>query len=82
MSFDSRIFFCTPPFTQLNTPYPATAYLRGYFNTIGVESNQADLGIDVILKLFSKEGLELLFDDLEGFEGDLSDNIRRIFFKR
>jgi radical SAM superfamily enzyme YgiQ (UPF0313 family) len=80
MSFDSRIFFCTPPFTQLNTPYPATAYLRGYFNTIGVESNQADLGIDVILKLFSKEGLELLFNDLEGFEGDLSDNIRRIFF--
>lgn len=80
MKFDSKIFLCTPPFTQLNTPYPATAYLKGYFNTLDIESNQADLGIDVILKLFSKNGLEQMFEELEGFEGDLSDNIRRIFF--
>ncbi|MFT6323369.1 MAG: hypothetical protein ACJAWO_000921, partial [Halieaceae bacterium] len=25
----SKILFVTPPFTQLNTPYPATAYLKG-----------------------------------------------------
>ena len=28
-----KVFFITPPFTQLNTPYPATAYLKGFLNT-------------------------------------------------
>ena len=80
MQSDSRIFLFTPPFTQLNTPYPATAYLKGYFNTVDIQSEQADLGIDVILQLFSRAGLEQLFTELEGFEGELSENIRRIFF--
>ena len=51
----------TPPFTQLNTPYPATAYLKGFLNTKNIPSVQADLGIEVILKLFSREGLENVF---------------------
>ena len=51
----------TPPFTQLNTPYPATAYLKGFLNTKQIPSKQADLGIEVILALFSKQGLTDLF---------------------
>ena len=51
----------TPPFTQLNTPYPATAYLKGFLATKGVASNQADLGIEVILKVFSRAGFARLF---------------------
>ncbi len=51
----------TPPFTQLNTPYPATAYLKGFLNTKQIASKQADLGIEVILALFSKQGLTDLF---------------------
>jgi hypothetical protein len=50
----TKIFLITPPFTQLNTPYPATAYIKGFLNTKNIESVQADLGIEVILKLFSK----------------------------
>lgn len=73
------ILFATPPFTQLNTPYPATAYLKGFLNTKGIQSHQSDLGIEVILKLFSKNGLTRLFESLEGFEGELSENITRIF---
>ncbi len=57
-----KILFITPPFTQLNTPYPATAYLKGFLNTKGYPSAQADLGIEVILELFSKKGLKRLFD--------------------
>ena len=57
-----KTLFLTPPFTQLNTPYPATAYLKGFLNTKGYPSAQADLGIDVILELFSKNGLKRLFD--------------------
>ena len=59
------VFLITPPFTQLNTPYPATAYLKGFFNTKNIASVQADLGIEVTLSLFCKEGLENLFKTIE-----------------
>ena len=59
------ILLVTPPFTQLNTPYPATAYIKGFFNTKGIESVQADLGIEVTLALFCKEGLTKLFKTVE-----------------
>ncbi len=61
----NKALLITPPFTQLNTPYPATAYLKGFLNTKGIASYQADLGIEVILKLFSKQGLTDLFDEIE-----------------
>ncbi|WP_309641825.1 B12-binding domain-containing radical SAM protein [Flavobacterium sp.] len=57
----TKVFLITPPFTQLNTPYPATAYIKGFLNTKNIDSTQADLGIEVILKLFSKAGLQSLF---------------------
>lgn len=62
---NTKAFLITPPFTQLNTPYPATAYIKGFMNTKGIESFQADLGIEVILKLFSKQGLTDLFSKIE-----------------
>ncbi|QYJ67374.1 B12-binding domain-containing radical SAM protein [Flavobacterium litorale] len=61
----TKLFLITPPFTQLNTPYPATAYLKGFLNTKGMAASQADLGIDVIIKLFSKQGLTDLFNYIE-----------------
>ncbi|HEV7347130.1 B12-binding domain-containing radical SAM protein [Telluribacter sp.] len=77
-----NILFITPPFTQLNTPYPATAYLKGFLNTQGYPSHQADLGIEVILKLFSVQGLQQLFDALEASDVELSDNSYRIYALR
>jgi hypothetical protein len=74
-----KTLFITPPFTQLNTPYPATAYLKGYLNTLGRESYQADLGIEVILKLFSSRGLKKLFSDLENSDIELTENSFRIY---
>lgn len=62
---NTKVFLITPPFTQLNTPYPGTAYLKGFLNTKGIASFQADLGIEVILKLFSKQGLTDLFGRIE-----------------
>ncbi|HEY0046247.1 MAG TPA: B12-binding domain-containing radical SAM protein [Flavobacterium sp.] len=80
MAFTSLLI--TPPFTQLNTPYPATAYLKGFLNTIGESSVQADLGIEVILVLFSKKGLRDLFDYVEQNNKPLSDNAARSFALR
>lgn len=75
------ILIATPPLTQLNTPYPASCYLKGYLNTLGRTSTQADLGIELILKLFCAQGLTRLFDWLENTDQDieLSDNAYRIY---
>lgn len=70
----ATVFLITPPFTQLNTPYPATAYIKGFLNTRGISSCQADLGIDVTVKLFSKDGLTGLFERIEKESRTLSDN--------
>jgi hypothetical protein len=75
----NKVLFITPPLTQLNTPYPATAYLKGYLNTLKVDSNQVDLGIEMILVLFSSKGLEQVFEIVAGQLDELSDNSARIF---
>lgn len=75
------LLLITPPFTQLNTPYPATAYIKGFLNTKNISSYQMDLGIDVILELFSKGGLQRVFNkeiDLE----NASENSQRIYALR
>ncbi|MCE7061214.1 radical SAM protein [Dyadobacter sp. CY343] len=77
-----KTLFITPPFTQLNTPYPATAYLKGFLNTLGRKSYQADLGIDVILELFSAKGLAKLFAQLEDSDAELTENSFRIYALR
>ncbi|MEO6831347.1 MAG: B12-binding domain-containing radical SAM protein [Chitinophagaceae bacterium] len=59
------ILLITPPFTQLNTPYPATAYLKGFLNTRGIKSFQADLGIEVTVALFSKGTLDKAFERID-----------------
>ena len=74
----AHVFLITPPFTQLNTPYPATAYIKGFLNTKNITSFQADLGIEVILALFSKQGLTDLFAQIELSDKTLSDNAQRI----
>ncbi|SKA10437.1 B12-binding domain-containing radical SAM protein [Sediminibacterium ginsengisoli] len=75
------VFLLTPPFTQLNTPYPATAYLKGFLNTKGIAASQADLGIEVTLAIFSRQGLEKLFDRAAGCT-EKSDNAARIIALR
>ena len=72
------LFLITPPFTQLNTPYPATAYLKGFLNTKNISCYQADLGIETTLALFCKEGLIHLFEQVNAQPKKLSDNALRI----
>ena len=62
---EAPVLLITPPFTQLNTPYPATAYLKGFFNTKNIATVQADLGIEVTMELFSKKGLEKFFSTIQ-----------------
>jgi len=79
MSSRQKVLLLTPPFTQLNTPYPATAYLKGFLNSKKIESHQADLGIEVILQLFSSTGLQKMFAHLETLDLELSENSYRVY---
>lgn len=74
----TEILLITPPFTQLNTPYPGTVYLKGFLNAKNIPSYQSDLGIEVILELFSKKGLQDLFQHINQHSFELSENIQRI----
>lgn len=74
----ATVLLITPPFTQLNTPYPATAYLKGFLNTKNISSFQVDLGIEVTVKLFSKQGLIQLFEKIDINKPGITDNCLRI----
>jgi len=43
--------------TQLNTPYPSTAYLTGFLRSQGVDAVQADVALALVLAFFTPEGL-------------------------
>ena len=42
-----------PPMTQLNTPYPSTAYLTGFLRSRGVAATQVDLALGLVLALLT-----------------------------
>lgn len=76
------VLLITPPFTQLNTPYPATSYLKGFLNTKNIASYQMDLGIEVILELFTADRFLEIFELAETNQSIQSENAERIFSLR
>ena len=63
-----RCLLLTPPMVQLNTPYPATAYLTGFLRLhaadLGLEVTQADASISLFLRLFSGPLIERMAHEL------------------
>lgn len=59
-----RVLSVIPPMTQLNTPYPSTAYLTGFLRSRGVDARQCDLALALVLRLLSRAGLEALREEL------------------
>ena len=81
-----RLLLLIPPLTQLNTPYPSTAYLTGFLKQHGYVTGkapvsagtggagvvtQADVGIEMALALFSRDGLTRVFARVREMPGDL-----------
>ncbi len=60
--------------TQLNTPYPATAYLTGFLQLhaerLDLEVVQADAAIELFLRVFSRSGLERVHHELAQRAGE------------
>ncbi len=73
-----KILLITPPFTQLNTPYPAMPYLTGFMKSQGCKVFQVDLGIELINAIFSREGLQDLFKSIHHISKKLSLNSSQI----
>ena len=73
--------------TQLNTPYPATAYLTGFLREQGYAVAQRDMAIDTLLSILSHQGLqeiaELIEENYADFDDDeLPDSIYQFFVER
>lgn len=60
-----KVLLIIPPMTQVNTPYPSTAYLTQFLRDQKFETTQRDLGLDLFHRLFSSTGLELIRNVLE-----------------
>ncbi len=57
-----NILLILPPLTQLNTPYPSTAYLSGFLRRAGHQVTQVDLGLELVLEIFSRKRLTQVFE--------------------
>jgi radical SAM superfamily enzyme YgiQ (UPF0313 family) len=65
--------------TQLNTPYPATAYLTGFLKLhaerLDLEVVQADAAIELFLRVFSRSGLERVHHELAQRAGETDEEL-------
>ncbi len=63
-----RVLLVTPPMIQLNTPYPATAYLTGFLRLhaaeLGLEVTQADASLTLFLRLYSEPLVTRMAEEL------------------
>lgn len=75
-----KILLITPPFVQPNSPYPATAYLKGWLGRRGIYAEQFDLSVELLGRVFSAEFLGRAFDAYTPGGGDT--NIERIYTLR
>jgi len=64
-----RVLSVIPPMTQLNVPYPSTAYLTGFLRSRGIDAVQEDLALALVLRLFSADGLARLRREIEAMPG-------------
>ncbi|SMF31444.1 B12-binding domain-containing radical SAM protein [Pseudogulbenkiania subflava] len=65
VSSSLRVLSLIPPMTQLNTPYPSTAYITGFLRSRQVPAVQEDLALALVLRLFSVEGLQAIRERID-----------------
>lgn len=77
-----QVLLLIPPLTQLNTPYPATAYLSGFLKSKGISSHQGDLGLDLFLSLFTRSGVSEIMEAVAAGDYQLTPKAEAVFRKR
>jgi radical SAM superfamily enzyme YgiQ (UPF0313 family) len=76
---EMRILSIIPPMTQLNTPYPSTAYLTGFLRSRGFKAEQADLSIALALELLSVKGMHAIHGQMSVLRRDQHTPATRFF---
>ncbi len=76
---DLPILSIIPPMTQLNTPYPSTAYLTGFLRSRGFQAQQCDLSLALALKLLSADGIRALHDAVSALSREAHTPATRFF---
>ncbi|HUS27671.1 MAG TPA: radical SAM protein [Kofleriaceae bacterium] len=75
-----RLLLITPPMTQLNTPYPATAYLAGFLHQhasrLDLEVHQSDAALELFLRVFSRKTLQEILDELTARAAEVDEDDR------
>lgn len=61
----SKILLITPPFTQLNTAYPATSYLKGFLEEKELSVSHCDLSIELFTSVFTSDFLHSIYQEAE-----------------
>ena len=74
-----RILSVIPPMTQLNTPYPSTAYLTGFLRSRGFHAEQRDLSIGLALRLLSTDGLTAVYEQVKALSRKQHNAATRFF---
>ena len=59
-----RVLIVTPPLLQFTAPYPASPMLAAFLRQHGVPVTQADLSLELGLRLFSRAGIAALLDEI------------------
>jgi radical SAM superfamily enzyme YgiQ (UPF0313 family) len=85
-----ELLLVQPPFVQLNTPYPAIAYLASFCRREGHAVRCLDLSIELFRAIFCSPGLTLLFSEAEkrlggrasSFDGPTRKNVLRYLSNR
>jgi len=66
----AKLLLVTPPFSQLNTAYPATAYIKGFLESKEVSVTQFDLSIELFTSVFTSDFLSAIFQEAESLGND------------
>ncbi len=74
-----RLLSLIPPMTQLNVPYPSTAYLTGFLRSRGFTAFQEDLALATVLELFSPAGLDAIKLAVDALPGKKRSRTLRTF---
>ncbi|QNM84196.1 radical SAM protein [Polaribacter pectinis] len=81
----SKVLFITPPFTQLNTAYPASAYIKGFLEEQGISVPHCDLSIELFTAIFSSSFLRDVFkeaEDLENYNFPEVSRMKKLYISR
>jgi hypothetical protein len=81
----SKLLLVTPPFTQLNTAYPATAYLRGFLEEHAISTEHCDLSIELFTSIFTSDFLRSIIkeaEDMQSFNHPLVRKYKKLYISR